>query len=375
MAAILGGLATAGIGAAAAAGGSSLANGLMGGGAGKGNQFQAHDVTGVEKENVNNALAQQESLMTALQGQNGIGNQSSVFNQLQNVASGQGPNPAQAMLANQTGANINSQAALMAGQRGSSANAGLMARQAAMQGGNLQQQAVGQGAAMQAQQSLGALGQMGGLSTQQVGQQMQATGANTSAKMAEANRLQQSILQQDEIDSGMAKRVAEGQNQAGMGLMSGLGSAAGVLGSQVGGTFQGGGGQNSGGSQADPNMKGPNLMGGLKFAEGGPVSSVGRHLSGLPMLARGGSVPAMVSPGEVYLPPKKVEEVAKGKNPLKAGEKIKGKAKVSGDSEANDTVKKNLKEGGIVIPRTKANDSDKAKRFVDAIVAKKGLKK
>jgi hypothetical protein len=83
---------------------------------------------------------------------------------------GEGPNPAMAALNQRTGENVANQAALMAGQRGAGANVGMMARQAAQQGGNLQQQAVGQGATMQAQQSLNALGQMG---TQQ--SQMAAT--------------------------------------------------------------------------------------------------------------------------------------------------------------------------------------------------------
>ena len=104
-----------------------------------------------------NALTSQQNLLNALQQQNGLGNQTNVYNQLQGVASGQGPNPAQAMLNQETGQNVANQAALMAGQRGASQNVGLMARQAAQQGANLQQQAVGQGASMQAQQGLNAL--------------------------------------------------------------------------------------------------------------------------------------------------------------------------------------------------------------------------
>lgn len=130
-----------------------------------------------------NAVAQQQQLANALANQGGIGNQSSVFNQLQGVASGQGPNPAQAMLNQATGANTANQAALMAGQRGAGANAGLMARQAAQQGGANQQNAAGQAATMQANQSLGALNQMGGIAGQQVGQQMGAVqGLNTNAQ-------------------------------------------------------------------------------------------------------------------------------------------------------------------------------------------------
>ena len=158
---------------------------------------------------VTNSLASQQALINALGQQNNFANQSNVYGglnnytqlataagasgidkqqaaaaalgdvygqqqgtakQLQGIADGTGPNPAMAALNQRTGENVANQAALMAGQRGAGANVGLMARQAAQQGGNLQQQAVGQGATMQAQQSLNALGQMG---TQQ--SQMAAT--------------------------------------------------------------------------------------------------------------------------------------------------------------------------------------------------------
>jgi len=90
------------------------------------------------------------------------GQQQGTADQLQGIVQGTGPNPAMAALNQRTGENVANQAALMAGQRGAGANVGMMARQAAQQGGNLQQQAVGQGATMQAQQSLNALGQIGG---------------------------------------------------------------------------------------------------------------------------------------------------------------------------------------------------------------------
>ena len=95
-----------------------------------------------------------------------------------------------------------------------------------------------------------------------------------------------------------------------------------------------------------------------------------------PMLAKGGKVPALVSPGERYLPPKEVEKVVKGhKSPMKAGEKIPGKPKVGGakNSYANDTVPKTLEEGGVVLPRsvTQAkNPHWAAHKFISALMAK-----
>jgi hypothetical protein len=125
------------------------------------------------------------------QSQNGVVNQQAAAQglqgnaaQLQGIANGTGPNPAQAMLNQQTGANVSNQAALMAGQRGASANPALLARQAAQQGAATQQQAVGQGATLQSQQQLGAIGQLSGVNqalagvgSGQVGQGVQATTA------------------------------------------------------------------------------------------------------------------------------------------------------------------------------------------------------
>jgi hypothetical protein len=95
--------------------------------------------------------------------------------------------------------------------------------------------------------------------------------------------------------------------------------------------------------------------------------------------ARGGKVPALVSPGEVYLKPKDVKKVVNGADPMKVGEHIPGKPKVGGakNSYANDTVKKTLDEGGIVVPRSKTkgkNPSEASIKFVHAIAAKHGMR-
>lgn len=450
------------------------------------------------------ALQQQQSFLNALQGQNGIGNQSQVYNQLQQVASGQGPNPATAQLAQATAANTQNQAALMAGQRGASQNAGLIARQAAQQGAANQQAAAGQAATTQAQQSLGALQQLGGLSTQQVGQQAAATGAVTGANQAEQQNLLNSIAGQNNANVGMQSNInstnAGLAGQAMQGQMGVLGGVASGAGSLLGGIFAKGGivphydsgGQVQAGSgqyaPVDPNndpfntsssttpapssastppppahpqqpsnqpksalantLKGnsfnlaPQNNAGAQAIQQGLGSlgqSIGNWLksspkastseddqsgglftaqnqqaeneaSGLPLYpqqmttdqqlnlqgqtqqgaadnsddsqfnaAKGGKVPAMVSPGEVYLDPKDVQKVKQGADPIKAGEKIPGKAKVKGakNSYANDTVPKTLDEGGIVLPRsvTQAKHPHwEAHRFIKALAAKNGGK-
>jgi hypothetical protein len=312
------------------------------------------------------------------------------------------------MLANATGNNIAQQAALMAGQRGGSANAGLMARNIGQQGAGIQQNAAGQAAALQAQQSLGALGQMGGLANTQAAQLMSGVGANTASNQAQQNALlnavqgvnNANVSSQASINAANAEQnKARTQQQGNM-----FGNIMGAVGTAMGGPLGGlaanaisGMLSSGGGGLNPPTPVGPqpaianptsqdwaNAMGApgaVAKAEGGaimPKSKYGQHLHAL---ANGGKVPALVSPGEKYLTPKEVEKVAKtGENPLKLGEKIPGKPKVGGavNSYANDTVHKTLEEGGIVLPRSVTQHKDapkKAAEFVAAILKQQSLKK
>lgn len=227
-------------------------------------------------------LGFQTDFMKALQAQNGIGNQSSVFNQLQGVANGTGPNPALAQLNQATGQNVAAQNALMAGQRGSSANVGLLARQAAMQGGNVQQQAVGQAANMQAQQSLNAMGQLGNLASQQVAQQANATTGLNQARQSEQQALLNSLAQENDARVGMQSNINTGaSNLAGIntahaqnGLVGGLG-LSGIL--AHGGMVPESTAAYAGGGQVQPYAEG----GQVDLQEfGSPQSFVGRFLTG-----------------------------------------------------------------------------------------------
>ena len=421
----------------------SVVSALTGGGKGAGFTAQSADVVTPttaqnatdQYTNAQNALTQQQQFLQAVQGQNGIQNQSNVFNQLQGVANGTGPNPAQAQLAQATGANTANQAALMAGQRGAGANAGLIARQAAMQGGANQQNAAGQAATLQAQQSLNALGQMGNISGQQVANQAAATGANTQAAQGEQGLILNSINAQNQanISNTQQQNAANAQiaaaNQQSQGAILGglLQGGAGLAGSLLTGgasTLANTGlastlGGNAGAMVARMQK---DAEGGMveKYADGGdvaqpqmqpsgPSSSFGKFLSTIgkavapqpapsaiadglselaksftatqkPQMAEGGKVPALVSPGEKYLSPELAKKVAEGRaNPMKDGKTVPGTPKVGGakNSYANDTVPATLEEGGIVIPRsvTKSkNPEAEAVKFVRAIYAKKGSK-
>lgn len=316
--------------------------------------------TGTSQQQAQASLAQQQALVNQLQGQNGIQNQSNVYNQLQGVANGTGPNPAQAQLAQATGANVANQAALMAGQRGSGANVGLLAREAAQQGAGTQQQAAGQATTMQANQSLNAINSMGGLANQQASNQLNQ--ANTTSQAAQGlyntnlqgqlAQNQQALGQQQQINNINAGSAAA--NQATNAAITG--GVLNATGAAIGGKHAAGG-----------------MIEAQPYADGGSVKShVHNHFN------KGGKVKALLSPGERYLPPKDVKKVASGKeDPMKAGSKVPGKAKVSGDSLKNDVVPAKLKEGGIVIPRSVINSENPKKAasdFVNAVLAKKGLR-
>lgn len=242
-----------------------------------------------------NSLASQQALLTALQAQNGIGNQSQVYNQLQGVANGTGPNPAQTMLNQSTGQNVANQAALMAGQRGAGANVGLMARQAAMQGANTQQQAIGQGATMQANQSLNALGAMGNMANTQAANQIGATTANTQAQQSEQGILQGANQAYNSAQVGMQQNVNStnaGLAQTDMGEQQGLfngGLKAIGIGSTMGGGSTPGGARGgmvkkmAGGGQAQPmQQQSPQMTQnmGVMPSQNGPQSMMGQFLAG-----------------------------------------------------------------------------------------------
>lgn len=483
---------------------------MLSGGSGAGFQASGGPTPKQMKTSYNqtqDSIKQQQDFVNQLQAQNGLGNQASVFqqqqglaNQLQGVANGTGPNPAQNMLNQATGQNVSNQAALMAGQRGASANTGLIARQAAMQGANTQQQAAGQAATMQSQQQLAAMQQlqnqqasMGNLANTQVGQAqtgLQQLGQQSLQQQANLYGLQSNI---NSTNAGIAAQNAGAQAGLLGNMMGGVGSAIGMIGKLggsstaggAGGDLMAGGGDSiaggaggeaammvaaqggmvpkkmaMGGESFDPMMQTPQAAiaaptmvsaAPMSPVSSGPQSYVTKMFNDTPMpqasapkanpnaglnqikalgrgvvsllplagkvvggvvggiygqpqlgavaggaigsagekaiasgykddsqqkMAKGGKVPALVSPGERYLPPQAVDKVAKGKEkPMKAGEKIPGKPKVSGDenSYSNDTVHRNLDEGGIVLPRSvtqSKNPDQAAAEFVRSVLAK-----
>lgn len=380
----LGGIATGG--ASLLGGGvGSVLGGVTGGlynGLGLGNGFSAagvpiQSVTDPSEikaaySNAETAMKQQQDFVNALQSQGtqGMGSQTALGNMLMQQAQGQGPNPAAQALANATGANTANQAALMAGQRGASSNPALIARQAAMQGGANQQQAAGQSALMQAQQQLAAQQQLQQLAGNQIGQTAGGTQQAVGNRLAEQQALMNAVAQQNNAMVG----AVGGQNQVNAGVAAGNQASKGAL---LGNLTHAGGsamGMADGGMVDDNNPVMPKAQPGFEETDKSPRSKAAQFLMGGGM-ARGGQVPAMVSPGEIYLPPSQAKQVAAGKASPMEGEKIAGQAKVKGDSLKNDTVPKTLEAGGIVIPRSVVNGKDAAKKaaaFVTAHLAKHG---
>lgn len=395
------------------------------------------------------ALQNQMNLVSTLtpQATSAVAAQNVLSGQYANQAAGQGPNVAQDVLHQATGANVANQAALMAGQRGASSNPGLMARQAAQVGAGVQQQAAGQAATTQAQQQIAAQQAQAQLANNQIGQTQNATTADTQATQGEQSILQGANTANNNINGQLAQTTMQGSQAA-------LGSAAGMIGPAAmsllahGGEVHGhkkldfihkmakmglehfdGGGlavpqvqsqvaqpipfapiqQVQGGFSEGPN-KGAEALANIgkqdhkpkpaapaqmsmietqpvavgpagstdlsdlgtkaMAAHGGVMEKNWGHVANF--LAGGGKVPAMVSPGEVYLRPDQVQDVVKGgANPLAIGEKIPGKAKVKGDSYKNDFVKKDLEAGGVVVDRENVMNPKKAAKFVQKSVAKK----
>lgn len=340
------------------------------------NGFQAQlapttnlDYTGLINQAGQQALSGYGANQNILQQQQGLAN-------LQNQgAMGGGPNPALNQLAQTTGQNAAQQAALMASARGASSNPGLIARQAAATGANLQQQAAGQAATLRSQQQLaqqGALGQtlaqMGGLNTGEQGINANLFGSGTGALNTQNANAITNLGNAQGINAQVAQNNANAVNKTTAGLLGGAGSMLSSL-------------MAEGGEVASPNT--PTLADGSASSGGsGGASGGGSALSGAGSLI---GLAAMLSEGGQAQRPSAVQFLISnhgvkkmavgGKTPDQRGGTVPGTAKVKGDNYSNDTVPALLSAGEIVLPRSVTMSNDpvgKAADFVRAIKARKG---
>lgn len=388
------------------------------------NPVSMNDISDSYKAN-QSALAEQRNLLSALQNQNGIGNQSNVYNQFQGVAGGTGPNPAKEMLSQSTGQNVANQAALMAGQRGASSNVGMMARQAAQQGANTQQQAAGQSAVMQAQQSLNALNSAGNIANTQVANQIGATNAQTAANQNQYNSLlgfqgdvnKIAAQQQGNINNiygQLANTTMQGQQGMTGGIMKSMGTMGGMM--MGGGMGMAEGGEAGQGApvldaqqavvQATPS-KVPSFSELLKKPKGKPKkeqaqvtpqvastgpgalyegsSAMGDAVFGSLVKKPGGNKGMSDNTSSRDIQNMPVMPAANGgyTSDYRDGGKVNAKNKnqkatAKGNSYANDKIPAVLSEHEIVLPRTVTLSEDpigEAAKFVAAVIAKRRAKK
>jgi hypothetical protein len=277
------------------------------------------------KQSYNEMLDAKETIQEAvggLEAQNSFGKQNDVYNALAQIAQGMGPNPATALLNQQTGQNNAAQAALMAGQRGVSANPALASRQIAQMGAANQQNAIGQGAALQAQQSLGAIGQQGNMANQMASNLLQ--GAQQQGQLANAGM--QTFLGANQAANDTNASID--RNNSSM-MLKGLAGAGQAMQGMSG--MMGGGAKPMADGGAVPE---PEPMSLLDFLNSSPTPT---------------SSPELMSRGSV----------------------VPGKARVKGDSVKNDVVPALLSPGEIVVPRSHAKDPKKAAAFARAVAARK----
>ena len=312
------------------------------------------------------------------------GQQQGLAGQLQQQAAGEGPNPAQIQYQQNVNQNIANTQGLISSQRG--LNPALAARMGANAGALANQQAASESALQQqrqqvaAQQSLGGLyGQMqqGNLNQQQLYGAQNIAAMQTNAAIAKANQ---------DAASGIVG-----------GLMGGGGSAA-TMAKHKGGMIDhyadggvidvaAGAPEDQAAPQGSNNVSragmflqgmGSGIGAGATSADAaltqgfGPVGGTGRTHGALSYgfstpyraarAASGGPSGGMAHGGPVD---------------FRSGGHVPGQAAVSGDSIKNDTVPAMVSPGEIVIPRSVVNANnapDKAKAFVAAILAKKGLR-
>lgn len=312
-------------------------------------EFEAKP-TQLAQSNYGNAITQAMSNgLTPNQSLVDFGNSNQVRGQQQTLAQAimqqlqGGPSVAENQLRQATDRNIRQGMGALASQRG--VNPAILARQ--ILGGTqaANQQAVADAATLRAQEQQGLYQTLGQMLAQQRSQDLGQSelgvnaGLNTlnanTQRLATAGGLQnqqnatnvQNSLGAQQINAETASNNAKNAS----GFLSGiLNAGAGLLG--VPGLLGGGGGGdggNGGGFSSGPSLGVANSIGDMS-------NNFAAKYGGKYGMADGGVIP--------------------------------GKPEVSGDHPANDTVPAMLSPGEIVIPRSAAKSSTKAKAFIDAVM-------
>lgn len=327
--------------------------------------------------------------------------QNNLAMQLLQQSKGQGPNIAQTQLASNTGNNVAAQGALMASQRGANANPALVARQAAMQGANTQQQAVGQAATLQAQQQMAAQGQLAGVQQSMAQEGLSQQGISQGAQASQNATLTQGQLGASNINANVSGQNAQQAGSVTGGLLDPGGAVMGKLytGGEVKKMSDGGMTDNiatyseapiqlpslnpfqlPGGKQKQSSGSKPTAAGDTESVGTDPGWEMGGGMAG----GAGDAVGGAEGAGELEGLGSAAVMLASGggkvpfSRALLNGGKVSGKPKVQGNSPDNDTQPTMLSPGEEVIDRETMQDPGpigKAARMVAAHINKKGSSK
>lgn len=315
---------------------------------------------------------------------NNTNQQQSLANTLLAQSQGQGPNVAQNQLAQATGANVATQGALMAGQRGASSNPALLARMAAQQGAATQQQAAGQSATLQAQQQLAAQQALAQQQATMQSENLQQQGITQGGQAAQNTALTQSQLGAQQINANAASQNAQQAGSTAGGLISGLGNVAkiasfGILnkGGEVKKMADGGIAQYSAPAvMTIPTYqwKTPDMIpkAGNTPSSGGASGDAGDWETGGGLAGDGGAAgpadlaPAGIGDGSAVA----MAAASKGgripfSQALLNGGNVPGKPQVKGNSEKNDTEPTLLSPGEIVLPRSVTQGGNVEKKAIE----------
>lgn len=309
---------------------------------------------------------------------------------LQNYATN-GSDLARQQLQQATNQNVANATGVIASAKG--INPAMAAREAGQNAAQAGQQAAGQSAVTQANVQQNAIGQLG---QNQLAQQQVYQGAISSANNANIAN----TSQQNQANSQIA--VENQKNQGGFfrGIMGSAAGGASALaeGGEVGvddapmiaprGAIEDSSNITAPAVAETPTAVGSNIQSSIGKILSGAVKGFASGIADSPKhvgstsitqaakahsprgMAHGGKVKALLSPGEVYLTPQEAKASARGEvDPIKSGRVVPGKAKVKGDSYANDTFPTTLEKGGIVIPKSIMESSNPhwaAKKFVES---------
>jgi len=359
-------------------------------------QYRANAPT-ITTQNVLPSIAGQEGIASDVYGQ-----QQGLAQRLLAESQGQGPNPAQARLNNETGNNIAETQALMASVRGGNSNPGLTALNAGRQGAATRQQAVGQAAQLQAEQELGAQNELAGLYGNEAQNALTAQSILQGAQAAQNSALTTGQLGAEETNAQIAGANANNAASTSGGILSAAGSLLSMM--NKGGKVQrfDTGGMATYAVPVDPRevlnfgtTTGSDVLGksigslgkDLKKSSssitsgaspvggtGGTMGEAGGLAGDSPDMgsAMGGMTDVLSDVGMAAM------FAARGgmvPTDFRSGGEVPGRAKVKGDNPKNDTVPAMLSPGEEVLPRsvTMAPDApERAKRFVQALMDKDG---